>query len=629
MRKTSITTLFIVCFLNVFALVDNNIQQKADSLEKFAKSVIFKTPAVSEKTGKELIQFSKNHQLTISLMTGYNIVGLSYYYLDNSEAGISYLDTLLKIAKQQQDTIMLNKAYNNLGMLNEQLGNFDKAFDYGIQGLKYAESLKNKTSIANSLGNLGNIAIRLKKYNEAIDFLEKSSQINKELNNKKALANQYNSLSVAFGHLNNKKKELASLLLAKKLYEELNDQQLSTVLTNIAANYSENKNYSEAIKINNEAKQLAKQFNQKAVLANVYANLSTCYSAIGDFSNALLNINEAEKLFKETENLFGITEVKRKRANISQQQGDFEKATQELKEYQELKDSVIGVEKQLAVIELQEKYESEKKDLQIKLQNTTIKEEQEKSFLTKVIFAVALALILLIVFIFYLNFKHKQKIRAEIEKIEAETLRKQAELEAKERERNRLAAELHDNVGSSVSFMSLKIDWLLNQKELDEENKAEITQLKETTQDVINGLRETLWTLNTKSISNIDLCDKLKVYIKKHLLSSFKIEDQLTHEFEIPNEDVLTLYRCSQEIINNINKHSKANLVVVQFLSLNPNELFLIFNDNGVGFNFVEKDESYGLRNLKARMEKINGTIEVDSELDKGTKITLHFKISA
>lgn len=625
MRKTSITTLFIVCFLNVFALVDNNIQQKADSLEKFAKSVIFKTPAVSEKTGKELIQFSKNHQLTISLMTGYNIVGLSYYYLDNSEAGISYLDTLLKIAKQQQDTIMLNKAYNNLGMLNEQLGNFDKAFDYGIQGLKYAESLKNKTSIANSLGNLGNIAIRLKKYNEAIDFLEKSSQINKELNNKKALANQYNSLSVAFGHLNNKKKELASLLLAKKLYEELNDQQLSTVLTNIAANYSENKNYSEAIKINNEAKQLAKQFNQKAVLANVYANLSTCYSAIGDFSNALLNINEAEKLFKETENLFGITEVKRKRAIISQQQGDFEKATQELKEYQELKDSVIGVEKQLAVIELQEKYESEKKDLQIKLQNATIKEEQEKSFLTKVIFAVALVMILLIVFIFYLNFKHKQKIRAEIEKIEAENIRKQTELEAKERERNRLAAELHDNVGSSVSFMSLKLDKLIKQ----DSSNQEITLLKQTTQDILSGLRETLWTLNSKSITNIDLCDKLKIYIKNHLLCSFKIEDQLTHEFEIPNEDVLTLYRCSQEIINNINKHSKANLVVVQFLSLTPNELFLVFNDNGVGFNFVEKDESYGLRNLKARMEKINGILEVDSVLDKGTKITLRYKISA
>lgn len=629
MKTTLLTTLFIACFQIVVALNTGEIQHKADSLEKFAKSVIFKTPSVSEKTGKELIQFSKNHQLIPSLMAGYNIVGLSYYYLDNSEAGTSYLDTLLKIAKQQQDTIMLNKAYNNLGMLNEQLGNFDKAFEYGIQALKLAEIIGNKTGIANSLGNLGNISIRLKKYEGAIVFLEKSEQLNKELNNKKALANQYNSLSVAYDNLNDSKKKMAYLLLAKKLYEELNDQQLTTVLINIATNYSEQKKYKEAIKINLEAKKLAENYNQKTNLGNILANLATCYSGFGDFNNAIKSINEAESLFKETDNLWGLTEVKRKRAIISQQEGNFEKATQELKEYQELKDSVIGVEKQLAVIDLQEKYEVEKKDLQLQIQQATIKEQQEKSFYTKLIFAFILIFVLLIVIVFYLHFKHKQKIKAEIEKIEAENLRKQAELEAKEKERNRLATELHDNVGSSISFMSLKIDWLLHQEQLNNNNKTEIVQLKEAAQDVISGLRETLWTLNTKSISNIDLCDKLKVYIKKHLLCSLKINDQLNHEFEIPNEDVLTLYRCSQEIINNINKHSNAKTVVVDFISVTNNELTMVFIDDGIGFNFVDKNESYGLRNLKARMEKIKGVFLVKSSLGNGTEIKISYKISA
>ncbi len=286
-------------------------------------------------------------------------------------------------------------------------------------------------------------------------------------------------------------------------------------------------------------------------------------------------------------------------------------------DYYLLKDSLFKKESAEKLALYKTTFETEKKEQENKLlqqENELIESEVKKRNRTIVILIITLLLIIIIVGwrLNVIKLKRKEQL----------LLSKQAELEAKEKERNRLAAELHDNVGSSVSYMSLKLDKLMEQ---DGDNQ-EIAQLKQTTQEILSGLRETLWTLNAKNISNIDLCDKLKVYIKTHLFCSVKIEDMLNNEFQIPNEDVLTLYRCSQEIINNINKHSKATMVLVKFISTNENQLTMIFSDNGIGFKHKEKSESYGLRNIKARMDKINGKIEVNSVLRKGTEITLEYK---
>ncbi|MBV6484470.1 MAG: hypothetical protein KFKLKKLM_00976 [Flavobacteriales bacterium] len=503
---------------------------------------------------------------------------------------------------------------------------YQEGLNFALKALKEAEKLKNPVDLANANLQVG-VAYYYNNQDRKEDlfyFYEAKKYIYQaNIDSLKPRINHnIGAIYVELGKLDSAEKYLNEVfLLLKNTNKYIELSKSSAVLVEL---YFHKKNYPLALKYIEKAEQYAKLSGSKSDYAFARIKRGLYHLNLKQYKESIPYFKEVKHIYENQHEEQGMQYVYRLLADATANSID-PKIALLYEDYYQLKDSIFKKESAEKLALYKTTFETEKKDLQIKLQNAAIKEEQEKSFFTKLIFTVVLVMILLIVFIFYLNFKHKQKIKIEIEKIEAENIRKQTELEAKERERNRLAAELHDNVGSSVSFMSLKLDKLIEQ----DSSNPEITLLKQTTQDILSGLRETLWTLNSKSITNIDLCDKLKIYIKNHLLCSFKIEDQLTHEFEIPNEDVLTLYRCSQEIINNINKHSKANLVVVQFLSLNPNELFLIFNDNGVGFNFVEKDESYGLRNLKARMEKINGTIEVDSELDKGTKITLHFKISA
>lgn len=514
------------------------------------------------------------------------------------------------------------KAFNSV--------NYQEGLNLALRALKEAEKSKNPIDLANANLQVG-VAYYYNNQDKKEDlsyFYEAKKYIYKaNIDSLKPRINHnIGAVYIELGELDSAEvylKEVFSLIKNTEKYVELSKS--CAVLVEL---YFQKDDYESALKFIEKAEKYAKMANSDGEYAFARIKRGLYHIELKQYKESIPYFEEVKNIYENQHEEQGMQYVYRLLADATANSID-PKIALLYQDYYQLKDSIFKKESTEKLALYKTAFETEKKDLQIKLQNTTLKEEQEKSFLTKVIFTVVLVMILLIVLVFYLHFKHKQKIKAEIEKIEAENLRKQAELEAKEKERNRLATELHDNVGSSISFMSLKIDWLLNQEQLNNSNKAEVIQLKETAQDVISGLRETLWTLNTKSISNIDLCDKLKVYIKKHLFCSLKINDQLNHEFEIPNEDVLTLYRCSQEIINNINKHSNAKTVVVQFISSVENELTMIFTDDGVGFNFLEKDESYGLRNLKARMEKIKGVFLVKSSLGNGTEIKISYKISA
>jgi len=600
--------------------------KKIDSLEKFLKAILLNDPLTGEKGSKELISLSKQLNKTKQQLSAYNFIALSMYYNGKSETGVLYLDTLIKMSGALKDTVMLMKARTNAGMLYERLGQYDKAYSNGIIALQLSEATKTKSSIASSCGNLGNACIRLKKYNDAINFLEKAAAVYKEIGNKKGEANQYNSLGITYGNLHNANKELFYYYKAEKIYRDIkNDKDLATVLTNLAAIETKNNNYKKAIEIDLEVIELKNKFSDLHGAAVAQGNIASAYAHLNDFENAFKSVDKAESVFKKEKDVFALAETKKKRALINELAGNHEQATKELREFNILKDSAIGIQTQLAVTELQQKYEVEKKDLQLKLQTSEINEQKQKSFYSKIIFSVALIAMLLIGLIIYIRIKQKQKIQSEIEKIKQENLLQQKEVETKEKERNRMAAELHDNVGSSVSFISVKIDWLLHHQNLNEESKKELSLLKTSAQEVMSGLRETLWTLNAKSISNFDFCDKLKVYIKKHLLCECVITDTITEEYIIPNEDVLALYRCCQEIINNINKHSKATKVTIIFISDTKTKLGIITEDNGVGFTESEKEESYGLRNIKARMSKINAEVSILSKINEGTKIELKY----
>ncbi len=219
----------------------------------------------------------------------------------------------------------------------------------------------------------------------------------------------------------------------------------------------------------------------------------------------------------------------------------------------------------------------------------------------------------------------RQRYRRKLFAQEAEQRFKLEEMKRLQNERNRISRDLHDNVGSMVSFVSTKIDWVLKHKNIDEGIVDDLQQVKENAHDIMSGLRETIWTLHDNVITNTDLADKLKVYIKSHLLIPYHIQDDIQSEMTMTNEVVLNIYRCCQEVVNNINKHSEASRVDVTFES-SPTRCFeMSLYDNGKGLSVedLNKEDHYGLKNLNLRLQEVGATIEIESSRDKGTRIKI------
>lgn len=190
-------------------------------------------------------------------------------------------------------------------------------------------------------------------------------------------------------------------------------------------------------------------------------------------------------------------------------------------------------------------------------------------------------------------------------------------------ERNRLSREMHDSIGHHLVTVSLELEILKKiivenpnrAKELIENVKSEISKSLEELRDVVKTLRKPIETelpineslenlaLNFSSLKNI----KLDIEIDKDI-------PDLSENYKI------TLLRVCQEALTNIEKHSKANKILVK-LKKEGKDLKLIIEDDGVGFPDKIKENSFGLIGIKERANIFSGDFIFENRKEGGARI--------
>jgi two-component system NarL family sensor kinase len=241
------------------------------------------------------------------------------------------------------------------------------------------------------------------------------------------------------------------------------------------------------------------------------------------------------------------------------------------------------------------------------------------------IFLVAPAFVLLYVFVQNRRKKKHIEEKAQMKLIfDSELVKTQFEIQ--EQTMQTIGVELHDNIGQLLSLTSLT----LNSIELDNLEKA---------QQKIDAAIE----LNLKSIKEMRLLGKL---LHGEQLVKLGLEDAIRHEiswmeksgkflvtYDIDGESPgynnadkdLILFRVTQEILNNIIKHSQATEINVK-LDYTGDGIKLQIIDNGTGFNLhelLEQQKGMGLKNIQKRAEIVNGTVFIQSTPGEGTCIDI------
>lgn len=194
-------------------------------------------------------------------------------------------------------------------------------------------------------------------------------------------------------------------------------------------------------------------------------------------------------------------------------------------------------------------------------------------------------------------------------------------------ERLRISRELHDNVGSQLTYLISGLEasemMLKNNKISRLENN--IGNLQESARESIQQLRQAIWALNREEISCSALAEQFHSWMNKMLEPHPRIH--LTFHTDIQNDSVLdplkglNIYRILQEAVNNVIKHAEAGKLEIMIQS-NQTRLEITIRDNGKGFD-PEKAEGNGLKGMKHRAQEIGGIVSVLSSPGNGSFFTL------
>ena len=192
-----------------------------------------------------------------------------------------------------------------------------------------------------------------------------------------------------------------------------------------------------------------------------------------------------------------------------------------------------------------------------------------------------------------------------------------------EEERKRIAGELHDSVGQQLSLLKLKV------QQVPETANGNREDLLNTVDAITNEVRAILYQLRPKILDELGLAAAVTSLVEK-INSESKIKGSVSFtgvDFRYDQKIEMNIFRVIQEALNNVLKHSKATEYFIQIIS-KEDSIKIIITDDGVGFEMQDKNKAggYGMINMKERVESLNGTIKIDSNIDEGTVIIVEIK---
>ncbi len=202
-----------------------------------------------------------------------------------------------------------------------------------------------------------------------------------------------------------------------------------------------------------------------------------------------------------------------------------------------------------------------------------------------------------------------------------------------EKEKQRLSRDLHDNIGSQLTWLGNSITQLEQNYEQRQPLASRISQLKEGTGEMMKTLRETIWILNKEKISALEFFDKVVSHAARYLEAYPGMELQTAetvgsdHFFH--SGKALQLFRICQEVIHNACRHAQATVLSLNAETSNGH-FRLTISDNGRGFDSdgSEKAGHYGLQNMQERAKESAIELRIESAPGKGTSVHIDFTLS-
>ncbi|MEW7290719.1 tetratricopeptide repeat-containing sensor histidine kinase [Aquimarina sp. 2304DJ70-9] len=627
--------LFIIlitsCVINAQKEIDtqsNAIDKDRELLEQ-ALNYIDKESEDRKKAfiiGHDVLRRTKNESNRIAA----HKVLVSYHYNKYAtDSALFYAKNAVQLIGNKQDSLSLKSLssfYLFLSNASRDKNLLKDSKKWALKGIDAAQKCgdlkimdKHTISLANAYRIMGDTP-------KALELLE----LNLE---DKENPNRYETYALCYGSLENYTLALFYHQKALDYYTTVNDQRSSAIaLMNIGVAYLDLYKDDEALIYFNRSLLIAREYDYPLIVLNDLLNISVVYRAKNELKKAKKVYNDVLTISQKSGYLKQQLFVYQWLKEIAIEEKRFKEALGYTEKKNKIKDSINKLQKDKEITKLEVQYETLKKEKEIavlkknqELKVLEIKREQSQKEIISYAFIIILIPLIGLLFIYYqklksqnlLNKKQKeigeQKIEALIRSQELKLIK--TSINTQHKERKRIAQELHDRIGGNLAAIKLQFSSVKENSEnlelIYEQLDDTYEQVRILSHDLIpeKFIHSNFTQLLNEYMENIGNASELTINISTYQENKINGIDPLFH-----NE----LFSVFQELITNTIKHASASKVEIQ-INLVGNSILINFEDNGKGFDSSNGSLGLGLTNIENRIQKLSGSMYIDSRLRRGT----------
>jgi len=569
-------------------------------------------------------------------------LGNNYYNQENYPDALKNYLAALKIFEKNAAKKEMAKTRRNIGMVHWYLGNYSEALKNHLVSLDLNEEIDDKKAIATAYNDIGNIYETQRNFNDALKNYSSALKIDEETGNKRAMINRLFNIGFVYDNQGNYFGAIKNFTAALKISEEIGIKDgIAACNINIADTYfhqgvtesdpeKRKKLFSEALNNYMLASKVYQESNDRQGLAICYNGIGGVFLESKNFPKARQFLNDGLLLFKEMRSIeftdpsyptpsSYIRDNYQLLAKLDSATGDWKKALDHYKLYilyrDSLVNSMVNKETTQKITRTQMQFEFDKKEDSLKYQQTLTDEKlKQQTLLThqqtliKNYLIAGFVLFALLSFFVYRNYRTSQQLKLQ-------TLR------------NKIASDLHDDIGSTLSSISIF-------SQMAQQESKEVIPLLETigenSRKMLDAMADIVWTINPEN----DQFEKIILRMRSfayELLGAKKIDFEFLADEEVTkmklSMDVRkNLYLIFKEAINNMVKYSGADKALFNIKG-EKNNLIMLIHDNGKGFDTRQSTTGNGLKNMKKRAEEIGAQFMIDSKPGAGTTIELKIAV--
>jgi len=545
-------------------------------------------------------------------------IGLGFLRLQNADSARFYFNQALPLFIELKEPILEGQTYILLGNVSLNENDYPQSLSLFIKAANFLEH-SDPVGLARAYVNIANIENILDEQEKALEYSQRALKLALKNNSQAIVAYAHGLRGRVFRKLKKQNEALTEYQQAISLYRQMADVRNESEIAHSIGNiYFDRGGYKEASTYYYLSLRLSKRINNSRMIAHSYSALGNTFYSLKNYARSLAYIDSSLVFSRLSKSPYLEMDAYELMSGVYESQKKYEQALYFLQKFSTIKDSITQAENKTATQELEAKYANSKKQNEIELlqKDQLLKNISLKQSRTLEI-ALGLLFVLLVV-IGVLMFNQQKMINRSKRQMEIEKIR------------NQIARDLHDDMGSTLSSITI-----FSQLGAKEENNPTLIKyfqrISEHSSKMMENMADMVWSINPDNDSFQKTVAKMKEFSSeilepKNIGYQFEVEESL-HNILLHSVKRKNLYLIFKEAVNNAAKYSGGNFIHINF-QRKENELFLSVRDNGKGFDPVKKSMGNGLGNMKERASSMNGRVNIISSPGEGVAVEVRVALT-